>query len=120
MNRQNILKNLVEFSKTLDELSYDLSSLNWDYEEEPFIVYSNQIVEVLNRYIVGEFNSHEIETWANLIECREDIKFEEEKEDILENIIYQLANPVLEGDITPKLCTEMIRIIDNRNKEKEK
>lgn len=114
MNRQNTLKSLVEFSKPLAELSHNLSNLTWDYEGEPFIIYSDNIVDILNRYIAGEFNSSAIETWANLIECREDIEFEKEKEDILENIIYRLANPVLEGDITPSLCKEFILKITNR------
>lgn len=114
MSRQYILKNLVEFSKPIVELTNDLSSLTWDYDGKPFVIHTNQVLEVLNRYISGNLSSEEIESWANLIECREDINFEKGKQVILEKIIYQLANPVLEGKITPNLCKEMILKISKK------
>jgi len=118
MSRENTLKNLVEFSKPIVELSNDLSNLTWDYEGEPFTVYAYQILEVLNRYISADLSSEEIENWANLIECREDIEFEKAEQTILENIIYQLANPTLEGEITPDMGKEIIsRITKNKSRE---
>ena len=116
MNRQCILKNLAEFSKPIVELSNDLLSLTWDYEGKPFIIHSDQVLEVLNRYVSGNLSSEEIENWANLIECREDMDFDKEERVTLEKIIYQLANPVLEGEITSDLCHEMIsRVAKNAN-----
>ena len=114
MNRQNTLKNLVEFSKPIVELSNDLSKLTWDYEGELFTIFAYQILEVLNRYISGNLSSEEIENWANLIESREDIEFEKTKSTLLENIIYQLANPILEGEITLNQCKEMISKIETK------
>lgn len=99
---------MAELSKPLNELSNNLSELDWDYEEGPFIVSASQILEVLKRYISGEVSDKEIEDWANLIECREDIIFEKEKKDKLEDTIYRLANPTLEGVITPDSCEEII------------
>nr|VFJ52027.1 MAG: hypothetical protein BECKDK2373B_GA0170837_103527 [Candidatus Kentron sp. DK] len=107
-NRIAILMSLVSFSKPLNELDRDLSELDWDYDGEPLTIRSDYIVEVLQRCISGEINTDEIEGWANLIECREDLEFENEAGIFLENTIYRLANPVLEGEITPGVCEQLL------------
>ena len=107
--RLGTLKNLVSFSKPLDELSSGLSEFSWDYDGEPLVVTSSQIAEVLKRYISGEIDAGEVEQWANMLECREDIEFEESNEEQLENIIYSLANPELEGEINIDLCNQFLK-----------
>jgi len=109
--RLKTVSSLVAFSKPLKEISHELSQFDWDYEGEPLIVTSDVIIEVLRRYTSGEINEKEVEDWANLIECREDIAFEEEKEDELENVIYRLANPILEEPLSEKLCERFIAIL---------
>ena len=106
--RLETLKNLATFSKFLDELSSDLSEFNWDYDGEPLVVTSSQIAKVLQRYISGEIDAGEVEQWANMLECREDIEFEKNNEEQLDNIIYCLANPELEGEINIDLCNQFL------------
>lgn len=110
-NRLDVVSSLVTFSKPLEEISNELSIFDWDYEGEPLIVKSDEIIEVLRRYISGEINAKEIEGWANLIECREDIVFEAEKESELEGVIYRLANPLLEEPISVSLCKQFVAIL---------
>ncbi|WP_419904292.1 hypothetical protein [Kiloniella sp.] len=102
------LESLVTFSKPIEEISNNLSKLNWDFEGEAFAIKSVQIINVLQRYISGDICAKEIENWANLIECREDVKFEENKAEELDKTIFQLANPALEGEISPDMCSELI------------
>lgn len=109
--RLDVVSSLVAFSKPLKEISHELSLFDWDYEGEPLIVTSDTIIDVLRRYTSGEISAKEIEGWANLIECREDIVFEEEKEDELEDVIYRLANPILEEPLSDKLCERFIAIL---------
>ncbi|WP_428637243.1 hypothetical protein [Shewanella sp.] len=107
--RLETLKSLVSFSKPLDELSSNLSEFSWDCDREPLVVTSSQIAEVLMRYISGEIDAGELEQWANMLECREDIEFEENNEEQLENVIYSLANPELEGEINIDLCNQFLK-----------
>ena len=104
----NILESLVLLSKPLTEISDELSKLDWDYKAESYVVLAKRVSSVLHRYVSGELSSDDVEGWANLIECREDLEFESSKEKELENTIYRLANPVLEGEITPELCRQLI------------
>ena len=112
MNRSDILRNLLEFNKPVSALTASLSKLDWDYKGQPLIVMAFQIQEVLKRFLAGEYSAQEIEDWANLIECREDLEFEVNKQEKIANVIHCLANPVLEGEITTDSCKAYIASLD--------
>ena len=83
--------------------------MNWDYDGEPVVLRGVQVESVLLRFLAGELNAVELEDWANLIEGREDIIFEAEREDTIEDVIYCLANPVLQGEINNSLCEKLLK-----------
>jgi hypothetical protein len=112
MNRFDVLRDLVAFNKPASVLADSLSKFDWDYEGQPLIVMASQIREVLKRFPAGEYSAQELEDWANLIECREDLEFEEIKNGEIANVIYCLANPVLEGEITADSCKALIASLD--------
>jgi hypothetical protein len=112
MDRFVILKDLVAFSKPINELSDDLSKLDWDYEGQPLTVRASQIQGVLKYFLAGECTAKELEDWANLIECREDLEFEKQRYEPIENVIDCLANPILQGEITTASCEALLSSLD--------
>jgi hypothetical protein len=112
VTRVEALKSLSRFDRPLNLLSQSLFAFECDYENEPVIVQAADISEVLRKFLVGKISAEEIEEWANLIESREDLEFEEKKQEQIASIIYQLANPVLEGKITLYACKNFIAILD--------
>jgi len=102
------LEDLVGFKRPLAEIEKELGGISWDCEDELVVLKVCQVVDVLRRYIDGEINADDVEGWANLIECREDVAFQENKSGIISNLIYELANPVLEGEITQEKCRQII------------
>ena len=98
--RMLILSNLINFDKPLNEIKLELRELEWDYNGKEYVVTIKEVINVINKYKTNKISAFELEEWANLIECREDIKFEEKNFNKLNNIIYTLANPVLEGEIS--------------------
>lgn len=109
MERTDILNNLISFSNSPKDLANQLNHLNWDYDGDPVILRGVQVEKVLLRFLAGELNAVELEDWANLIESREDIIFEAEREDEIENVIYCLSNPTLQGEITKSLCEGLLK-----------
>jgi hypothetical protein len=109
MNRIELLEKLVKFTETIPVLTEKLSKLEWDYEGEPFIVSPMDIKSVVQKYVSEDYTADEIESWANLIECREDLELDE----TTDSVIYQLANPTLEGEITLVHCNNLIKKLDN-------
>lgn len=112
MNRFEVLQELIAFSKPIESLSNNLSRFDWDYEGEPLVISASQVRSVLRRFLDGKYTSEELEEWANLIECREDLEFEQEKHKAIENTIYHLANPELQGKITSDSCEKLLSAFD--------
>ncbi len=108
VNRIAILLDLLNFSKTIDELKLELHSLPWDYDGTPIIFSRSHLLNVLLRFLKADIDKIEVENWANLVESREDIEFEEKYSTELSQMIYQLANPTLEGELDINKCKEMI------------
>ena len=95
INRLNLVKNLVEFSEPLQNIVAQLATMNWDYDGECITLTRRHVASVLKQYIQGRFSEDDIEFWANQIEGREDIVFEINHEEKIEEILYHLANPLL-------------------------
>jgi len=107
--RFDLLNALVNWSKPIADISQALSSCAWDYDGEPYILKRIHLVNAIERLISNEVSPQELEGWANLIECREDIGFEESHREEIEQIIYRLANPELEGAITVEECRKLVK-----------
>ncbi len=106
-NRKQVLQALITFSSPLEFLSQELRQFEWDYEGKPVIVKPIHIVKIINRFLSGDLNAKDVEDWANLIECREDLAFNHEQ---LEKIIYALANPEIEGELTMAQCQKIFQV----------
>ena len=102
MAKIDILLNLINFAKDMSAIKSDLAKIGFDSESELVTITKNTIANILNRVVDKEISYELLEEWANLIECREDIGYEDE---ILQEIIFELANPCLYGEIDErKIC----------------
>ena len=91
-----ILLDLVHFKNNIDTLKNMLSQIGFDSETELVSMSRDDIAEILQRSLDKKISFLELEEWANLIECREDIGFEDEK---TQEMIFKLANPYLHGKL---------------------
>ena len=94
-----ILLDLIHFKNNIDTLRNMLSQIGFDSETELVSMSRVNIVEILQRSLDKKISFLELEEWANLIECREDIGFEDEK---TQEMIFKLANPYLYGKLDKK------------------
>ena len=108
MTKIDILLNLINFSKNISAIKSDLAKIGFNSESELVTITKNTIANILNRVIDKEISYDLLEEWANLIECREDIGYEDE---ILQEIIFELANPCPYGEIDEeKICMILDKI----------
>lgn len=110
--RLDAVRSLAEYSRSLTEISDHLNTFKWDYEGQLFCFSKGHIVSVLERYLSGEFTSKNIEEWANIVECREDIYFDKDYEEKIENVIYELANPILTRFLDPFRARDIISVFE--------
>jgi len=109
--RTDTLKALLSLNKPIEDITATLSKFDWD-SEELVVVEIDHIRQVLKRYISGELNEAIIENWANAIECRDDVGISEEAEDLIEELIHELANPDLTQKLTPERAQALVRNLE--------
>ena len=95
-NKASILLDLLHFKNNIDTLRNMLSQIDFDSETELVSMSRDDIVEILQRSLDKKISFLGLEEWANLIECREDIGFDDEK---TQEMIFKLANPYLYGKL---------------------
>ena len=77
MAKIDILLNLINFAKDMSAIKSDLAKIGFDSESELVTITKNTIVNILNSVIDKEISYDLLEEWANLIECSEDIEYED-------------------------------------------
>lgn len=111
MSRPQTITSLVEFTIPLDELRRALAELAWDWDGPPVaILKPAHIAAVLKRYKRGELTARDVEDWANLVECREDIDFDASRAGDIADAIFDIANPEMQGrlnDIVDDLLAQL-------------
>ena len=107
MTREDAIWALVRLEQPLDAVRASLSLFEWDWEGPPIArLDAREVATVLQRYTAGEVTGDEVETWANLLEGRDDVEFETEAAEA----IFDLANPELQGplaDVAPALLARL-------------
>lgn len=103
--RTDILNDLIRFQTQLDRVQNELSQYTWDVEEPLVMMRKSDFISIAQRFLDGVLSTDDLENWANAIECRDDVEFENDE---LSEFIFDLANPVINGEITKELVRKMI------------
>ena len=112
-----ILLDLVHFKNNIDTLKNILSQIGFDSETELVYMSRDDIAEILQGSLDKKISFLELEEWANLIECREDIGFDDEK---TQEMIFKLANPYLYGKLDEKQVLSYLNELDKKCGDKYK
>lgn len=104
-NRKDILTDLVFFKADLSELQNELSQYSWDIEEPILMISKQDFTNIFKKCINNEISFETLVSWANAIECRDDLDFEVEE---MQEIVFELANPEINGEIRKERLQEII------------
>lgn len=106
--RKYILLDLINFKKNIKELEIELKEYHWDSEIIELFASNKQIVSVLTRFVSGKISESDFIDWANALECRDDIDYNDDR---IQDIICELATPELNGGISIHRINEIIKSI---------
>lgn len=99
---------------------YDIVNLSNDYlnlldkfnlnEQESIVLFKREhLLNIINKFINSKISLDNLEKWANIIESNDYIKIIPEKDNILLNdIIYEIWNPILEWPLTIERAKNII------------
>ena len=89
LQRRALLVELIKLRRPVTVIREELSRYEWD-SPEVVRMRAADIVEVLDRFLEGDLSAEDIETWADAIECRDDVDYDEVKD-----VVWELANPAI-------------------------
>ncbi len=116
--RIEAVENLVNLNFDIQKCLEEIQKFDWDYNGVPFVLKRVEVEKVLALYLRGEITSEIVETWADAIELREDIAYEEADESWVDNVIYYLANPLLNEPtsifLVQRLLKDEFKILDDQ------
>jgi len=104
-DRKIVLEDIIQLRGDLEDLKNELSQFPWDSEVFIAKIYRKDVIRVFEGYLNDVISNQEIEVWANLIECRDDIAFEDTD---LQEIIFEFANPEINGHLTKMRASELL------------
>jgi hypothetical protein len=107
MEREQVLSALVRFSEPLSALEHSIEGLSWDSTEELMTLTAQHVRSVLDRFLDQELSAQDVERWANLLECREDIAVEGGRGGPTGTVLHALANPRLSEILSPQFAAEL-------------
>ena len=106
MTRKQLLEALLVSETPADSLLSALAEFGWDCEEELVLLRCDHVAAMLRQFLSGEISDLNISDWADAVEGRDDIGFDDGDEDILTDVIYELANPELTRPLSPETAAE--------------
>lgn len=108
-NRMEILNSLILLQGDIKVLKKELSQYPWDIDKPLLMINVYDLSKVLKRVINNEIDFETLINWANEIECREDLEFANET---IQEIIFELANPEINGEINKERLSEIITLLE--------
>ncbi|BBB26696.1 hypothetical protein [Amphritea japonica] len=106
MNRVESLSQIINFGEHREQAYSCLVRASHESVNEQVGVTKQQLLAVLNRYIVGDICTDDLEEWAMFVECRDDINHS-----AIEDYIYALSNPMLMGEIDKDKIVQMAQLL---------
>ena len=112
-DRLLVVRELIDFSRPVESIQKELAKFEWDYDSDCVQLKKSNLTSVLKRYLNSELSALDIECWANCIEGRDDICYDAGSEQIIENLIYEFANPTLTQLLNSERAKTILDMIDS-------
>ncbi|SRR5712692_5275481 len=99
--RRRLLLDLVGARAPLEELARAIPRLPWDPTDDERVGLSKaQVALMIERAQRGDLSVSDLTLWADLIEAREDLAFEDQEDKVIIDVIFEIANPEMNGALT--------------------
>lgn len=107
--RKKALEALLAFEQPVEQLRTALAAFSWDSDTELAFLSVSKAANVLNLFLTGGISAIEVENWANAVEGRDDIGFDPANEQLLRELIHELANPLLTQPLNRERAIELLK-----------
>jgi hypothetical protein len=109
-----VLADLVELRKPVEQLVAALAPFGWDHEDELVTFTRADAAAVLERFLQGRISGDGCAIWAEAIEGRDDIGLEQGHEEILKEFLFEVSSPEINGKLTAQLAHRWLTAFESR------
>lgn len=106
--RRELLNDLLNYRYSWPLLAEKLRSMPFSAAHPIVNATPGHVTAALKRFLGGELSELDVEEWANIIEMREDIEFDEKTKEA----VWELANPKLTQSLTEEVARRIIIDLD--------
>jgi hypothetical protein len=110
-DRRSLLERLVRFELPVEDSIAMLRAYGWDADRELVALSVADARRILDRYLRNELTAAQVAYWAELLEMRDDLGFEDRWSSELRQLISLLANPETTEPLTPALAIRLRRTL---------
>lgn len=117
-SRIGVLRDFLELNCPLQLALDRISKIPWSSDKDLIVLTSENIIGVLNRFLNGELSRSDVKAWAEEVELREDIGIEPDPNDLLIDVLFEVANPEITYELDPeraRLLLQKLQTKDPRN-----
>jgi hypothetical protein len=99
-DRLNLIEEIIHWPDTIQVYKEKMNEYSWDYEWETVILKWSDISSLLSKYLDNKLDYEYLVIWADLIELRDEIEYENKYENIISEIITILSTPEVNWELT--------------------
>ena len=66
-----------------------------------------QLMRIVDRFLGGEITAAQLQEWAENLEVREDVAFADDERDLLDDVFFRIATPMINGPLTRESVSRM-------------
>lgn len=114
-DRASALRALIAYEQPLEPVLVALRAYGWDAPEPLATLTGADVSSILDRFLSGDLTAQQVADWADLVECREDIELPEAGGASISDVVFQLANPNLRGELTMQVAERMRSALRSSN-----
>jgi hypothetical protein len=106
--RAEILQELARFETPTEPLLQELRAFGWDWSGAPLLVLTKaDLLRVIDRFLAGQISAAQLQQWAENLELREDVAFDERDAELLDDIFFRIATPEINEPLTHDVVRRM-------------
>ena len=103
-----ILSDIMSINGDLHELfTAHRGFIDWP-ENSITILKRDHLLGAIKRFQEGTLSASDLELWADFLEMNDFLDYEEDFCEQIANVLFQLATPEINQDITIELCSDLI------------
>ena len=78
------------------------------------LIQQSDLISILRRYIDGQLDGVTVVSWAETLECRDDVEVDgrERHKDAIETGLHDLANPDIQGPLTREYALALFKTLE--------